>query len=369
MIKYCTFKNYRLIILTLTFTAIATHAKDYNITEIATNLKHPWSIGFLPDKELLVTERQGSLRLIRNDKLVEEEITGLPEIFTQGQGGLLDVLVDPDYKINQLLYLSFSTGNRSSNALRVISARLVDMSLRDIKVLLTVSPTKDTPQHFGGRMTMLADNTILITSGDGFDFREQAQSLNSMLGKVLRINTDGSVPDNNPFVAQQNIKSEIYSYGHRNPQAILVDRSGKIWAHEHGPKGGDELNIIKPGINYGWPAITYGMDYSGAIISPFSSADGMQQPVTYWVPSIAPAGMTQYLGTEFPQWHGNLFIAALAEKSVRRLTIRGDSVISQELILTELKQRIRDIRTSPDGYLYVLTDSTQGSVLKLSAKK
>lgn len=341
-------------------------AKDYRVEAVVEGLDYPWSIAFLPNKDFLVTERAGNLRIIRDGKLLEQKISGLPEILVRGQGGLMEVILDPDFINNQQLYLSYSAGTRNNNTLKVISAKLVDMSLKQVKVILSVSPGRDTPHHYGARMVFLKDGTLLITSGEGFNFREQAQHLNSMLGKTLRINTDGSVPSDNPFVGEKNALPEIYSYGHRNPQAILLSKDGKIWLHEHGPKGGDELNLIKPGLNYGWPAITYGIDYSGAIISPYTEADGMQQPTTYWVPSIAPSGMTEYQGEVFPQWNGNLFVSALAERSVRRLTLKNGKVIAQEKLLTELNERIRDIRTGPNGYLYVLTDSSSGAVLKLS---
>lgn len=344
-------------------------AKDYSIASVAEGLDHPWSIAFLPNKDLLVTERAGSLRIIRDGKLLKQKISGLPEILVQGQGGLMDVILDPGFISNNKLYLSYSSGTTNDNTLKVISAKLVGMSLKQVNVILTISPSRDTPHHYGARMVFLADGTLLVTSGEGFNFREQAQSLNSLLGKVLRINTDGSIPKDNPFVGRKNARAEIYSYGHRNPQAILVSHDGKIWLHEHGPKGGDELNLIAPGLNYGWPAITYGIDYSGAIISPYKEAKGMEQPVTYWVPSIAPSGMTEYQGDQFPQWQGNLFVSALAERSVRRLTLKNGKVTAQEKILDELEQRIRDIRTGPDGYLYVLTDSDNGSVLKLIPTK
>ena len=345
------------------------HAKDYTVKTIAEGLDHPWSIAFLPNKDQLVTERTGSLRVIQNGKLLAQKISGLPEILVRGQGGLMDVILDPDYVNNSMIYLSYTSGMRNDNTLKVISAKLVDLSLHQVKVILAVSPGRDTPHHYGARMVFLSDRTLLVTSGDGFNYREQAQSLDSMFGKVLRINTDGSIPKDNPFIGNKNARPEIYSYGHRNPQAILLSQEGKIWLHEHGPKGGDELNLLEPGLNYGWPAITHGIDYSGAIISPYKKAKGMEQPVTYWVPSIAPSGMTEYQGKQFPQWQGNLFVSALAERSVRRLTLENGQVIAQETMLTELNQRIRDIRTGPDGYLYVLTDSDNGSVLKLIPSK
>ena len=356
-----------LFILSFLFLTINSQAKDYRITEIAKDLNHPWSLAFLPNKDMLVTERAGSLRLISNGKLIEQPISGLPEVYVEGQAGLFDILIDPDFNNNQRIFLSYAAGSRSENALTIISAELTAMALHNIKILLRVSPSKDTPHHFGGRMALLADGTLLITSGEGFNYREQAQSLTSLLGKVLRINTDGSIPKDNPFVGRDDARAEIYSYGHRNAQAILLSKTGNIWSNEHGPKGGDELNLIAPGLNYGWPAITYGMDYSGAYVSPYTKAQGMEQPVVYWTPSIAPAGMTEYQGDIFPKWRGNLFVAALAEKSVRRLTLEGDAVVAQETMLTELNQRIRDVRTGPDGYLYLLTDSEQGAVLRLSA--
>jgi len=230
-------KLYSLLLCFILFIFQTTGIKgmDYQVKYVANNLNHPWCIAFLPDNEILVTERSGGLRVIRNGKLLAQSVSGLPSIYVHGQGGLFDVVVDPDFTNNQRLYLSFAVGNRSENALQIISARYHDLTLSDIKIILTVSPKKNTPHHFGGRMTLLPDGTLLITSGEGFNFREQAQSLQSMLGKVLRINRDGSTPNDNPFIGKAQSLPEIFSYGHRNPQAILVSKSGKIWLHEHGP--------------------------------------------------------------------------------------------------------------------------------------
>ncbi|MDO6489098.1 PQQ-dependent sugar dehydrogenase [Colwellia sp. 6_MG-2023] len=353
------------MLITSAITCAETQNKEYNVSTIVENLKYPWSIAFLPNNDMLVTERIGALRIIRDGKLLEKAISGLPDIYVDGPAGLFDILLDPNFEKNQKLYISYSAGTKSNNFVSVMSATLQGLSLQHQKVIFTGS-SRNTPHHHGARMTFLPDCTLLITAGDGFNFREQAQSLQSMLGKVLRINTDGSIPKDNPFVHQNNVRPEIYSYGHRNPQAILVSKTGEVWLHEHGPQGGDELNLLKSGHNYGWPAISYGIDYSGALISPFTEAKGMEQPVTYWIPSIAPAGMTEYQGDIFPQWQGNLFIAALAGKSVRRLSLDDNKVIAEETLLAERQQRIRDIRTSPDGYLYILTDSEQGQLLKLS---
>ena len=353
------------LIMTNSLILINANAQDYKVSTVVKNLNFPWSIAFLPNNDMLITERSGNLRLVSDGKLLEEKVTGLPNIYVSGPAGLFDVVLDPNFVKNKKLYISYSAGTPSNNYVEVISATLQGMSLQQTQVIFQGS-SRNTPHHHGARMTFLPDNTLLITAGDGFNFRDQAQSLESLLGKVLRINTDGSIPKDNPFIGQTNARAEIYTYGHRNPQAILVSKAKQVWLHEHGPKGGDELNLIKPGLNYGWPAITYGEDYSGAIISPFKEAQGMEQPVTYWVPSIAPAGMTEYQGTIFPQWQGNLFVAALAGKSVRRLSLENNNVVEQETMLGDRNQRIRDIRTGPDGFIYVLTDSIEGELLKIS---
>ncbi len=356
-----------LVIVSILLAGGTSSAAVYRMKVVAEGLEFPWSLAFLPNGEMLVTERTGRLRMIRDDDLVEYDVRGVPDVYVKGQGGLFDVLVDPDFHENERIYLSFSAGTSSSNALHVVSARLDGSTLYDVSTILIVEPTKNTPHHFGGRMAMMPDGTLLVTSGDGFDFREQAQSLESLLGKVLRINTDGTIPDDNPFVGRSDARAEILTYGNRNPQAIVVTLAGKIWLHEHGPKGGDELNRVIPGENYGWPAITYGVDYSGAYVSPFTEAEGMRQPVVHWTPSIAPAGMAEYQGAEFPQWQGNLFVAALAEKTIRRLSLDGDSVVAQEIMFTELDTRFRDVRTGPDGYLYLLTDSNPGTVYRITS--
>lgn len=343
-------------------------AAEYTIETVVDGLSYPWAIAFLPNGDMLVTERSGQLRRISKGKLQQQPIGNLPEIYVGGQGGLQDILLDPDFDTNNVLYLSLSSGTKADNATRVISARLAGNSLQDIKTIFTASPGKDTPHHFGSRLALLPDQTLLITVGDGFNFREQAQFLDNHFGKLIRINKDGSVPNDNPFVGRDDALPEIWTYGHRNPQGLLVSVDGTVWLHEHGPRGGDELNNIEPGKNYGWPAITHGMDYSGAYVSPYTEAAGMEQPVTYWVPSIAPSGFCEYLGAEFPQWQGNLFVAALAERSVRRLVMENGRVLSQETMFTELKQRIREVQSGPDGYLYLLTDSEDGAVLRVLPK-
>lgn len=351
--------------LAVTLLSAAASAGEYSISIVAEGLEYPWSLAFLPNGEMLVTERAGRLRMIRNDDLLEYEVRGIPEVYVAGQGGLFDILVDPAFSENELVYISYAAGSMTSNALHVIRARLDGASLVDVTGILSVRPQKNTPNHYGGRLAMLPDGTLLVSSGEGFDFREQAQSLSSMMGKLLRINTDGSVPADNPFAHDQEAAGEVFSYGHRNPQGIVVTEGGLIWMHEHGPRGGDELNLVEAGKNYGWPAITYGMDYSGAYVSPFTEAAGMEQPRAYWLPSIGPSGMTEYRGDAFPEWQGNLFVSSLVEKSVRRITLDGSTVVSEDIMFTELKQRIRDVRTGPDGYLYLLTDSESGQILRV----
>ena len=349
----------------LFFVVASANAAQYEIETVVDGLSYPWAIAFLPDGDMLVTERSGQLRRVANGKLQQEPIGNLPEVYVGGQGGLLDIILDPAFNANQRLYLSYSVGTKNANATQVISARLVGNMLQDINRIFTASPGKDTPHHFGGRLAIMPDQTLLITVGEGFDFREQAQFLDNHFGKLIRINKDGTIPGDNPFSGREDALPEIWTYGHRNPQGLLVSVDGTVWLHEHGPRGGDELNLIEPGKNYGWPAITHGMDYSGAYVSPYSAASGMQQPVTYWSPSIAPAGFCEYTGNAFPEWQGNLFVAALAEKSVRRLVMKSGKVLLQETMFTELGQRIREVQSGPDGYLYLLTDSKTGEILRV----
>ena len=339
---------------------------DYKITVVAENLDFPWSLAFLPNGELLVTERNGGLRMIRDGQVIDYSIAGVPEALVKGQGGLLDVLVDPDFATNELIYVAYAAGTPSSNALEVIRGRLDGSTLYDVTTILSVTPRKGTPHHYGGRMAFMPDGTLLITSGEGFDYREQAQQKDSLMGKVLRIHTDGSVPVDNPFVSYDDARDEIFTYGHRNPQGIAVASDGTVWMHEHGPKGGDELNRLVAGANYGWPAVSHGVNYTGEYVSPFTEAPGMEDPVVVWVPSIAPAGLAIYEGDAFPDWTGNLFVAALVEKSVRRLVLDSNGeVVEQDIMFTELDQRIRDVRVGPDGHLYLLSDSSPGTIYRI----
>jgi glucose/arabinose dehydrogenase len=344
----------------------------HQIDEVATGLDHPWSVAFLPTGGYLLTERVGNL-LRFNESGQAEVIKGLPDdIYIKSQGGLLDVVLHPDYPQNGWIYLSYSSGSSSSNALKLIRAKLKGLQLTQLQSLFTVSPSKDTPVHFGGRITFLADNTLLLSTGDGFDYREDAQRLTSQLGKIIRLKDDGQIPTDNPFYGKgdNNAADAIYTLGHRNPQGLAYDPLRKlVFSSEHGPAGGDEVNIIVAGNNYGWPVITYGRDYSGASISPYKEYPGMQQPLIDWTPSIAPSGLAVYQGDMFPLLKGDLLAGALKFKELRWIQMQDDKVLAEVSLFKELKQRIRDVRVHPDGSIYLLTDSNEGKVLRVSAVK
>ena len=331
---------------------------DFSLKKIVQGLDHPWSMAFLPDGNILITERSGQLRIVRDGELDPSPIKGLPEIYVSGQGGLLDIALHPGFTENKLVYFSYSAQDIDGAGTEIARARLAEDSLEQVQTIFVAEPKTSGRNHYGSRITFAPDGTLLITVGDRYSYMQEAQNPSNHLGSTIRINDDGSVPEDNPFVRKSNIKPEVYSFGHRNSQGLAIRPDvNQIWSHEHGPKGGDEVNIIRPGINYGWPAITYGIDYSGAIISEFTEAPGMEQPVIYWDPSIAPSGMSFYDGADFPEWRGDLFIGALKDTHLRRLELDGDTVIEQEELLNELDQRIRDVRQGPDGFLYVLTDS------------
>jgi len=339
----------------------------YQLETIAEGLEHPWSLAFLPGGGILLTERAGRLRLIEDGELDPEPIADVPAAFVRSQGGLFDVRLHPDYEDNGWVYLTLAHGDARANTTRVVRGRIQDHRFVDQEVLFDAQPNRDTPVHFGGRMHFLPDNRFLLGLGDGFDYREAAQDRSNHLGTLIRLNDDGSVPDDNPFVGEEQVRDEIFSYGHRNIQGIVHDPdSGRIWSHEHGPRGGDELNIIRPGANYGWPVATHGVDYSGARITPHKTLPGMEAPVLVWTPAIAPAGLTQYRGEAFPDWQGDLFVAGLVSRSVIRVRLDGESAEEQERLFGELDARIRDIRTGPDGYLYLLTDEADGRLIRVT---
>lgn len=341
-------------------------APAYRAETIVDGLVLPWGVAFLPNGDLLVTELDGRLRLVRNGSLVREPVEGVPAVYRAGQGGLMDIILHPDYVDNQLVYLSLAVGTPESNALRIIRGRFTGDRLQDVQTVFEAAPRKNTPVHYGGRMTFLADKSLLISVGDGFDYRENAQNTADHFGSIVRVMDDGKVPADNPFHDDDRAQPEIWSYGHRNPQSLTYDPARQVvWETEHGPRGGDELNIIEPGRNYGWPAITYGIDYSGARISPFTEQEGMEQPVTYWVPSIGPSGMTVYRGGAFPEWDGDIFVSSLVYRNVVRLDMEGRVVKGQEELFGELDARVRDVRTGPDGGLYLLLEGENGRIVRI----
>lgn len=345
-------------------------AADYRIDTVAEGLEHPWSLGFLPDGRVLVTERPGRLRVIDRDAdggfaLRAAPLAGLPPVFASGQAGLFDVLVDPAFAQTRRIYLSFAHGTTRANHLRIVHARVGADGLEAVTPILTTQPAKTHAQHFGGRMAWMADGTLVVGMGDGNLERTDALRLHTHLGKHLRIDRDGGIPADNPFVGRAGARPEILSIGHRNPQG-LVRVGDALYAHEHGPKGGDELNRITPGASYGWPITTDGVDYTGARVTPYTRWPGVTPPLTHWTPSIAPAGLAWYDGALFPEWRGSLFVAALVERSVRRVPMAGGTPGPQEVLFAELGERIRDVRAGPDGALYLLTDSAQGRVLRVA---
>lgn len=342
-------------------------AASYKIETVAQGLNHPWASQFLPNGDVLITEKLGGLRIVRAGKLEAAPIPGLPKVYQETDCGLLDIALDPDFAANSRIFIALSEGDAAANHMAIFRARFDGKALTGGRIIFRTKPKKAKGSHCGARIAFLADKTFLVTIGDGYDYRDQAQSLGSDLGKTLRLNRDGQVPASNPFVGRSAARSEIYTYGHRNAQGLLRDpRNGDVWLHEHGPKGGDEINLLKRGANYGWPKTTHGIDYSGAVISELKEAPGIVSPVVVWAPSIAPSGFALYLGDKFPAWHGDFFVGALAEKSVRRVRISNGKPVTQEVLLRELDARIRDVREGPDGYLYVLTDEENGRLLRLT---
>lgn len=336
-------------------------AQGYRLETVAGDLSWPWSIAFLPDGSFLVAELDGQLRRVNSGGEAGPDIEGVPGVYFAGQGGLFDIVLHPRFPENQVVFLSYAEGTPKDNGTAIARATLRNNSLENVEVIFRVAPRKDTPVHYGGRMAFLQDGTLLLTTGDGFNYREKAQDKSSQLGKIIRINEDGSPAEGNPFPESP----YVWSYGHRNAQGLAVSRSGSVYMHEHGPRGGDELNLVEPGMNYGWPAITFGLDYSGAHVSPFTEWEGMAQPLYHWVPSIGPSGFTIYEGELFPQWQGAMFVGALIDNEVRRLHLECGKVVAEFPMFREIGQRIRDVRTGPDGALYIVTDGSAGKIIRV----
>jgi len=338
---------------------------DFRLVSVVEGLEHPWGLAFLPDGDMLVTERPGRLRVIRQGALDPAPVPGLPEIASGGQGGLLDVVLHPDFAENRLIYLSYAGAGAGGRGTEVARARFADGRLSAVETIFRVRPKSSGGRHFGSRLVFARDGSLYVTAGERGD-ADRAQDLNDHAGSVLRIAEDGAIPPDNPFVGRSDARPEIFSYGHRNPQGMtLHPETGEIWAVEHGPKGGDELNLLRPGVNYGWPVITYGVSYAGFAIGEGTEKPGMAQPVRYWVPSISPSGLAFYTGEAFPSWQGNLFLGALSGRALVRLELDGERVVHEERLLEDLGARIRDVRDGPDGNLYLLTDHANGELLRL----
>lgn len=340
---------------------------DYRLVEVAKGLQFPWSLAFLPDGRLLVTERPGRLRIVAADGSLSAPIAGLPPVYANGQGGLLDVALDPAYADNHRIYFSYAEPDFFGMAgTAVARAVLGDGVLTQLEVIYRQEPKAEGNAHFGSRLAFAPDGTLFITQGERYLHRDGAQTLDNDYGKVVRINPNGSVPLDNPFVRHAGARPEIWSYGHRNVQgAAIHPQTGELWTHEHGAMGGDEINLDRAGRNYGWPVITWGRDYDGTAIGVGTTKDGMEQPLHYWDPSIAPSGMAFYAGKAFPKWRGSLFVGSLKFRFLDRLELDGTKVVREERLLTELGERIRDVRVGPDGFVYVATDSAEGRILRL----
>lgn len=357
--------------------ADAPAAAGYRIEEVVAGLEHPWSMAWLPDGDILITERPGRLRVVRNGKLLPEPVGGVPEVFARGQGGLLEVSLHPRFDENRWVYLTHSAGTSSENHTVLARGEYADGRLTDVRTIFEVNRLKSGTQHFGSRIVWLDDGTMLLGLGDGgnppvrYDgelIREQAQNLAADLGKIVRLRDDGAPAPDNPFVAKQGAAPEVYTYGHRNIQGLARDpKTGRVWATEHGPRGGDELNLIVAGENYGWPVVTFGREYFGPKISEKTSDRRFEDAKLVWVPSKAPSGLAFYSGDAFLEWRGDLFSGGLVSKNVWRIDLEGDRVVKQETI--DIGQRVRDVRQGPDGMLYVLTDEQNGRLLRIVPRR
>ena len=340
---------------------------------VASGLEHPWGLALLPDGRWLVTEKPGRLRIITAEGAVGEPVTGLPAVDARGQGGLLDVAVGPTFGQDRLIYWSYSEPREGGNATAVARGRLSDDGTRveAVQVIFRALPTYDGRAHFGSSLAFDDGGRLFITLGDRSDkpMRPQAQDLGSHMGKVIRINADGTVPADNPFAGRDGARPEIWSLGHRNVQGVAVAPDGAVWTMEHGTRGGDELNRPEAGKNYGWPIIAYGIEYAGGPINEGVTArEGLEQPVYYWDPVIAPGGMTFYEGAMFPGWRGNLLVAGMKEKHIARLVLQRNRVVGEERLLTDLGERIRDVAVAADGAVWAITDEDDGKLVRLATR-
>jgi aldose sugar dehydrogenase len=363
------------VLLALGFTGCATdplpaqapglaESHEYRTVTVVTGLEHPWGMAFLPGGDILVTERPGRLRLVRGGALDAQPIGGVPQVWSRGQGGLMDVALHPDFASNRLVYLSYSKPGTAGATTAVVRGRLDGHQLLDVQEVVETQAWGTAGQHFGSRLAFDRDGYLFITLGDRGQM-QRAQDLSDHAGTTLRLHDDGRVPADNPFVGRSDALPEIFTYGNRNGQGLVIHpTTNQVWQNEHGPRGGDEINLLLPGRNYGWPVITYGINYNGTPITDITHKDGMEQPVHYWVPSIATSGMAIYQGDAFPNWRGDFFIGGLAGQVVSRVRIDGTRVIGEERLF-EGSGRVRDVRSGPDGFIYLLLDAANGSMVRL----
>ncbi|HZQ01660.1 MAG TPA: PQQ-dependent sugar dehydrogenase [Reyranella sp.] len=338
----------------------------YRLVTLASGLVQPWSIAFLPDGRMLITERPGRLRVFADGRLEPRALAGVPEVYAAGQAGLLDVCLHPDFARNRVLYLSYVDSGQGGAATAVARAELTDAGLKNTTRIFEALPRRPGSLNLGSRIVFDRAGLMYVSCGDRFQM-QQAQDLGDLAGKIVRLKEDGSVPADNPFVGRQNARPEIFSWGHRNPQGLAMHpETGKIWEVEHGPKGGDELNILKAGANYGWPVVTYGTNYDGSIITNERHRDGMEDALRTWVPSISPCGLAFYTGDKFPGWKGSLFTGGLsAEHALHRIELDGEKYRGEERLLEDHLPYIRDVRQGPDGLLYLVTQSGNGGLYRL----
>jgi aldose sugar dehydrogenase len=350
----------------------------FDVVTVAEGLQNPWGLAFLPNGKMLVTERPGRMRVVGTDGKLSEPLTGLPDVDARGQGGLLDVALDPNFTTNNLIYWSYAEPGDGMNNTAAARGKFVDGAqprVESVQVIYRQRPQLNSRQHFGSRLVFGRDGTLFITQGDRSitEGRMQSQRLDGLIGKIVRINADGSIPKDNPFVGREGARPEIWSIGHRNIQAAaLHPTTGELWEVEHGTRGGDELNVVRKGKDYGWPTIAYGIEYGGSpITGGITAKEGMEQPIYYWDPVIAPSGMAFYTGSLFPAWRGNLFIGGHATNDLTRLELNGERVTGEERLLTDLQPRVRvrDVRQGPDGAIYILHDASDGSIRKLVPKR
>lgn len=335
------------------------------LVTLTTGLEQPWSMAFLPDGRILITERPGRLRVVANGRLEPRPLEGVPRVAATGQGGLLDVCLHPRFAQNRVLYLSYSAEGPGGNATTVARAEWAEGGLRNVTTIFEALPRASGGLHFGSRIAFDRAGLMYVTTGERYN-KPRAQDLGDLGGKVVRLRDDGTVPPDNPFVGKAGARAEIFTWGHRNPQGLAVHpETGKVWEVEHGPRGGDELNILKPGGNYGWPKATGGIDYDGSIISPYKSLPGMEDPLRTWVPSISPSGLCFYTGDMFAAWKGSLFTGGLSANALFRIELDGERYRAEERLLEGRLPYIRDVREGPDGLLYLVTHSDKGGLFRL----